>query len=187
MSDTPNTKLLVSGLLYIDGVVDTNWTGKSFCRAPPRQAGQTVSPLGANEGGTPHSADAVPSQDNTATHVEMAGNAEATSSAATRDYKFLGEHLEEARPSPIVALRRPEEPTAEERRRHEIDHLPFVGWCRSCVAGRGKADQHCGKDHDEDAIARISCDYCFLGEKVEDDKLSDKCLPILVHTFHADR
>ena len=25
------------------------------------------------------------------------------------------------------------------------------------------------------------------GEKVEDEKLSDKCLPILVHKFHADR
>ena len=75
----------------------------------------------------------------------------------------------------------------EERRRHEIDHLPFAGWCRACVAGRGKADQHFGKDHDEDAVARVSCDYCFMGEKVEDEKLSDKCLPILVHKFHQDR
>ena len=73
------------------------------------------------------------------------------------------EHLEETRSSLIVALRRPEEPTAEERRRHEMDHLPFAGWCRACVAVRGKADQHFGKDHDEDAVARVSCDYCFMG------------------------
>eukprot|EP00973_Karenia_brevis_P020449 2808081-Karenia_brevis.AAC.1 len=67
------------------------------------------------------------------------------------DTALRAEHLEDSVESPLKVLRKQEEPTAEERRRHEIDHLPYAPWCRSCVAGRGKADQHVGKDHDEDA------------------------------------
>eukprot|EP00973_Karenia_brevis_P087834 12183864-Karenia_brevis.AAC.1 len=48
----------------------------------------------------------------------------------------ITEHLEETGNSPLKVLRRPEEPTREERRKHEIDHLPYASWCRSCVAGR---------------------------------------------------
>ena len=55
------------------------------------------------------------------------------------------------------------------------------------VAGRGKADPRHQLDHGEDGVASVYCDYCFMGEKVEDDKLSDKCLPILVHKFTQDR
>ena len=29
-------------------------------------------------------------------------------------------------------------------------------------------------------MAKVAMDYCFMGDKVEDDRLSDKCMPILV-------
>ena len=32
----------------------------------------------------------------------------------------------------------PKEPTSEERKVHELTHLPFRSWCRHCIRGRGK-------------------------------------------------
>ena len=84
-------------------------------------------------------------------------------------------------------LRVPNMPTQEERDRHEIDHCPYQSWCRSCVAGRGKADAHFARESDDLKIDCVACDYCFMGELVEDERMSDKCLPILVHKFFPDR
>ena len=33
----------------------------------------------------------------------------------------------------------------------------------------------------------IACDCCFMGEKVEEAKLSEKCMPIIVHKNLMDR
>ena len=34
----------------------------------------------------------------------------------------------------------PREPSAEERKEHELTHLPFRSWCRHCVRGRGEEE-----------------------------------------------
>ena len=78
-------------------------------------------------------------------------------------------------------------PTEAERASHDASHCPYQAWCRSCVAGRGKADAHFARESDEDGVACVACDYCFMGEMVEDEKLSSKCLPIIVHKFYQDR
>ena len=49
----------------------------------------------------------------------------------------------------------PHEPTEEERRLHAATHCPYQAWCRSCVAGRGKADQHHAREGDEDAVRAV--------------------------------
>ena len=36
----------------------------------------------------------------------------------------------------------PNMPTPEEHTRHEVGHMPYAAWCRSFVAGKGKADGH---------------------------------------------
>ena len=46
-----------------------------------------------------------------------------------------GEEAEEEAEVPRKA-REPSEPTDEERRRHEMTHLPFRSWCPHCVRGR---------------------------------------------------
>ena len=78
-------------------------------------------------------------------------------------------------------------PTAAERARHKVDHCPYHAWCRSCVAGRGKADAHFRRESEEEGVAYVATDYAFMGEKVEDDRMSDRCLPILVSKFYNDR
>ena len=87
----------------------------------------------------------------------------------------------------VVPLLAPGMPTAAERARHEVDHCPYQAWCRSCVAGRGKADAHFCRESEEEGVAYVVTDCAFMGEKVEDDRMSDRCLPILVHKFYKDR
>ena len=49
--------------------------------------------------------------------------------------KFFAE--EERRP---LAMRAPKLPTKMEQDLHNLTHLPFAGWCQSCVATRAKED-----------------------------------------------
>ena len=59
----------------------------------------------------------------------------------------------------------PKQPTAEERKEHELTHLPFRSWCRHCVRGRGK-EEDCKKTGDEDRLVpQVSVDFMFMGEE----------------------
>lgn len=56
-------------------------------------------------------------------------------------------------------------PSLEDRREHELTHLPFWSWCRHCVRGRGKEDP-CRRTNaaDESALPEIHLDFMFMGE-----------------------
>ena len=58
----------------------------------------------------------------------------------------------------------PREPTAQERREHELTHLPFRNWCRHCVRGRGK-EEACRRCADEVEIPEVHLDFMFMGEE----------------------
>ena len=81
--------------------------------------------------------------------------------------------LETAGPLPVGlgaplrhAPRQPEAPTEEERRTHELTHLPAAAWCEDCVRGRGKAQAHEDqRGHTIDAILPvIQMDYFYAGD-----------------------
>ena len=99
----------------------------------------------------------------------------------------LRQHQAAAGGGGVVPFLAPGMPTAAERARHEVDHCPYQAWCRSCVAGRGKADAQFRRESEEEGVAYVATDYAFMGEEVEDDRMSDRCLPILVHKFYKDR
>ena len=58
----------------------------------------------------------------------------------------------------------PREPKDEERKEHELTHLPFRSWCRHCVRGRGK-EEACRKVEREPEVAEIHLDFMFMGEE----------------------
>ena len=62
---------------------------------------------------------------------------------------------------PKVA-RSPGEPTAAERKRHNVTHCPYRSWCRACVLGRGKDRHHRRVDRRADTVPRVAMDYMFL-------------------------
>ena len=66
----------------------------------------------------------------------------------------------------VKALRHPATPTLEERLAHEVSHLPYRAWCRSCVAGRGRDVAHSRTvDRSEDAVPVVSFDYGYMGDE----------------------
>ena len=40
---------------------------------------------------------------------------------------------------------------------------------------------------DDVKVSYVACDYAFMGEKEQDDQMSNKCLRVLVHKFYRDR
>ena len=79
------------------------------------------------------------------------------------------------------------QPTEKELAEHMVSHTPYRGWCRACVAGRGKADPHRRHADEESAIPIVSCDYCFMGEANEAEAATRNIIPIMVHRNHKDR
>ena len=62
----------------------------------------------------------------------------------------------------------PYEPTAKERRKHEVDHIPYRAWCPECVAGKARDRKHMQQAFDPDAVPVIEFDYASGSDKRED-------------------
>lgn len=67
-------------------------------------------------------------------------------------------------------------PTAEEKRNHELTHIPYAPWCECCVKHRARQDQHRRSGGAREAGPAISFDFAYtrpsgigpLGEPEED-------------------
>ena len=63
----------------------------------------------------------------------------------------------------------PREPSEEERKEHEMTHLPYRSWCKHCVGGRGKDAPHKRQDA-QGELHEMHLDYGFVGEEGEAGK-----------------
>ena len=54
----------------------------------------------------------------------------------------------------------PRTPTKAEREEHDVSHVPYRPWCRSCVMGKGLERRHSGDRVDD--RPRVLADYGFL-------------------------
>ena len=76
-----------------------------------------------------------------------------------------------------LAIKVPIQPTDEERREHEISHIPYRSWCGDCVRGKGLTSAHRrhsqGEEEKEQRRPLIALDYFYLGQDEE------QSLPIL--------
>ena len=108
---------------------------------------ESLRPTGQGESGTEEV------QEESAGDQQMAGEPEEVS-----EDDHNADEAMKAKP-----LRSPMNPTKAEIEEHEITHLPYRSWCSHCVRGKAVDDQHRSqtKDTEEDAIPRISIDYCF--------------------------
>ena len=59
----------------------------------------------------------------------------------------------------------PRLPTEEEKRDHELTHIPYRNWCPHCVRGRGKDLDHRKGVEEERGLSEFSFDYCFPGDE----------------------
>ena len=65
----------------------------------------------------------------------------------------------------------PAMPSEEEKRDHEMTHLPYRSWCRHCIRGRGKEMGH-RKSKEEPEGVEIHMDLCFPGGEEGPDKMT---------------
>ena len=63
-------------------------------------------------------------------------------------------------------MRKPGEPTPEERSAHESTHLPFRDCCLHCVSCRASDSGHRLTERAEDEPPMVQIDYQFASEKV---------------------
>jgi hypothetical protein len=98
---------------------------------------------------------------------EQENNAEAEQEAVADGAQHV---VDEAHEVPAVrGVRDPGQPTREERARHDLTHLPFRPWCADCVAGRAADDPHRRVARsDDDGPTKVSVDYGFVSERVDE-------------------
>ena len=54
----------------------------------------------------------------------------------------------------------PKLPTAEAVATHDCTHIPYRSWCKWCVQGRGRGEQH--RQGQESVIPQVGLDYFFI-------------------------
>ena len=60
----------------------------------------------------------------------------------------------------------PGDPTRREREEHDITHLPYRSWCRTCVEAKGKEDPHKKvSEIQPEELPIVSMDYAFMSQE----------------------
>ena len=61
-----------------------------------------------------------------------------------------------------IRMNDPKEPSEEERRDHELTHLPYRSWCRHCVGGRGTPHK---RQNNHGDMYELHLDYAYMGDE----------------------
>ena len=92
-------------------------------------------------------------------------HAEARRELQKRDEAWLADRARELAEAggqgELCVPRAPEEPSPEERARHEITHLPYQPWCAWCVMEKGRA-KHLQRPVESVKIPEFEMDFCCL-------------------------
>ena len=77
----------------------------------------------------------------------------------------------------------PKEPSIEERRAHELTHLPARSWCETCVKSFGLENPHRRRRGGRD-LPELHVDYMFIGRQGEKELI---CALHAIHTLFLAR
>ena len=79
-----------------------------------------------------------------------------------------------------VRMATPCRPSKQEREEHDLTHTPFRAWCKYCVMGRARMNQHRRKlergeetteEEERGKVPRMDMDYFFMSQ--EDEKAGE--------------
>ena len=73
-------------------------------------------------------------------------------------------HTEGEDDEPLKVAKGPKLPTAEVVAAHDCTHLPNRSWCKWCVQGRGRGEQH--RQCHESVFPLVGLDYFFIAKGV---------------------
>jgi len=96
--------------------------------------------------------------------------------------------LEGVRPEgpQATAVRAPVQPTAEQRRQHDLTHLPCEDWCEDCVFARAPDAQHRRIDAEKRPTNVCQADYFFLNSNGERVELESQASATILSVVHVD-
>jgi len=81
----------------------------------------------------------------------------------TCDEEVVGEEAQNPNRHVARALHEPGMPSEQEKKMHELTHLPYKSWCAICRAARGYSRAHIHSD-ELCEVPILSADYFFMGE-----------------------
>ena len=74
-------------------------------------------------------------------------------------------------------------PSAEQKRRHSLCHIPFEPWCAFCTAYRARADKHLQARPESRENSTVAFDFCFT-ERATGGK-GDKLVVLIMKDVHT--
>ena len=84
------------------------------------------------------------------------------------------EQLRETQPARGLPV--PRQPNQHEREQHELTHLPFRAWCKTCVAAKARQAYHTKQPDRRDCL---QLDFGFLTEGNRQDAQTERCIQTL--------
>ena len=82
----------------------------------------------------------------------------------------MGSEAEQEGRKPNV-IKEPKRPSQKEIDEHNVNHIPFRSWCKCCVMGAAPNISHKKPGDNAYTIPHVSCDYCFMGDKADEETL----------------
>ena len=90
---------------------------------------------------------------------------------------------------PAKGIKAPQQPTEQERREHNLTHLPYRTWCPICVESKGRSNNH--PTQKKSTLPVIQCDFAYIdvetgmsmATKVQDQQKQFTYLTQCLQTF----
>ena len=92
-------------------------------------------------------------------NIEWTGSTNFEESTLYKEEVYDLEEEEPQQAKPAKGLAAPKQPTQEERAEHALTHLPFRSWCPTCVANKGRADNH---PKQKSKMPVVQFDFCYF-------------------------
>jgi len=95
----------------------------------------------------------------------VGGDQESTREAEERSTREAEQAEAGGEERKVVKVLDPRQPTDEERRTHNLTHLPYRSWCEHCVKGRGRETdhKHLKSQPEVEGLHELHFDYMFMG------------------------
>ena len=68
---------------------------------------------------------------------------------------------------PVVMQKKPNQPTAQQRKAHASTHEPYEPWCELCVQFRARQDKHPVSDGTRSPSSLVSFDFGFASRTAD--------------------
>ena len=100
------------------------------------------------------------SQQRRATGKTSTGSTNFEEETTYKEEYITGEEDTQQAALPAKGIKAPQQPTGQERREHNLTHLPYRSWCSICVESKGRANNH--PQQKTSKLQVVQCDSAYI-------------------------